>query len=390
MSRWRRAVPPVLILAVGVFATLALMRSRPRAEKAEPEIIPPLVRVMQVQPDDLRLTVTAEGTVLPRTETNLAAQVAAQVVSVAPSFEVGGFFKRGEILVSLDARDFEVAVERTKAQVAVARLRLVQEEAEARVAAEEWQELGNAEANALVLREPQLAEARAALAAAEAELKKANLDLERTRIQAPFSGRVRSKQADIGQYLTPGQTVATIHAIDYAEVRLPVPDHQLASLDLPLTYRDRAAPPGPDVTLSAQLRGKRHSWPARIVRTEGEIDAKSRMHYLVARVEDPYGRSDGGERPPLVVGLYVQAEIAGREAPGAIVVPRSAVRDDGRVLIVDDESRLRFRAVEILRRQAESVILAGGLAAGERVCISPLDVAVDGMEVRAVLAEADS
>ncbi len=390
MSRWRRAALPVLILAIGVFATLALMRSRPRTEKAEPEIIPPLVRVIQVQPQDVRLSVTAEGTVLPRTETTLAAQIAAQVVAVASSFEVGGFFKRGEILVTLDARDFEVAVERMKAQVAVARLRLVQEEAEARVAAEEWQELGDAEANPLVLREPQLAEARATLAAAEAELKKANLDLERTRIRAPFAGRVRSKQADVGQYLTPGQAVAKIHAIDYAEVRLPVADPQLASLDLPLTYRDGTAPPGPEVTLSAQLRGKRFQWPARIVRTEGEIDARSRMHHLVARVEDPYGRGADTERPPLVVGLYVQAEIAGREAADAVVLPRSAVRDDGRVLIVDDEDRLRFRAVEILRTQAESVILTGGLAAGERVCVSPLDFAVDGMEVRVALVEADS
>ena len=280
MRKWLRPLGPPAILLVGVFGTIALMRSKPRVEKEEPEVIPPLVRVLSVQQQDVSLAVKAEGTVLPRTETSLAAQVAAAVVAVAPSFEVGGFFKRGEVLVTLDARDYEVAIERMKAQVAQARLRLVQEEAEAQVAAQEWRDLGDVEPDPLVLREPQVAEARAALAAAEAELHKAQLDLERTRIEAPFAGRIRSKQVDLGQYLTPGQPVATIHAIDYAEVRLPVPDHELAALDLPLAYRDSEALAGPDVTLSANFRGERYHWPATIVRTEGELDARSRMHYL--------------------------------------------------------------------------------------------------------------
>ncbi len=387
MKRLLRSLVPLGILVAGVLITGALMGSKRKAERQEVEVIPPLVRVIEVEKRDVSLTVNAEGTVLPRTETTLAAQVAAQVVAVAPVFEVGGFFDRGQILVSLDERDFEVAVERTQAEVARARLRLLQEEAEARVAAEEWEELGEAEnvspeTRALVLREPQLAEARAVLAAAEAELRKAQLDLERTRIRAPFAGRVRGKQVDVGQYLTPGQAVATIHATDYAEVRLPVPDHELAFLDLPWVFRGARTPAGPEVTLAATLRGQPQSWPARIVRTEGELDSRSRMHYLVARVEDPYRRRGGDAGPPLVVGTFVKAEIAGRQVQEAVVLPRAALRGEGQVLVVDDQEQLRLRSVEILRLGAESVILGGGLESGERVCVSALDVAVDGMKVR--------
>ncbi|MEE8524789.1 MAG: efflux RND transporter periplasmic adaptor subunit, partial [Thermoanaerobaculia bacterium] len=250
-----RAALPLAIVMVGIFGFMALMRSKPRVDRQEPEVIPPLVRVVAVEKRDVTLSVAAQGTVRPRTQTTLAAQVAAEVVAVAPAFEVGGFFDRGETLVTLDGRDYEVAVERMKAQVAQSRLRLAQEEAEASVAEREWRDLGAAEADPLVLRQPQLEEARAALAAAEAELRKARLDLDRTRITAPFAGRVRTKEVDLGHYLTPGRPVATMHAIDYAEVRLPVPDRELAFLDLGLAFGGSGVSAGPEVTLSATLRG---------------------------------------------------------------------------------------------------------------------------------------
>ncbi len=383
---WAKRLLPIALLAAGFVAAMFLVRSRAPAVTEEPELIVPLVRVVTVQPQDVALDVTALGTVLPRTETTLAAQVAAQVVVVSPSFEVGGFVERGEVLLELDPRDFELEIERAGARVAQARLRLTREQAEARVAAEEWQQLGRGEADPLALREPQQAEARAALAAAEAELGQARLDLERTRIRAPFTGRIRATMADLGQYLTPGRDVATLHAIDFAEVRLPVPDQQLAFLDLPLTYRDDSTePPGPEVVLSARFTGRRHSWRGRIVRTEGELDRRSRMIHLVARIEDPYGRGAGEPgRPPLAVGLFVKARIAGRTIDGALVLPRSALRGEDRVLVAGGDGRLYFRTVELVRLEGEHAIVGGGLEPGEQVCISPLDVEVDGMQVRVV------
>ena len=392
----KKILIPVVILFVGALATRALINSRPEVETREVEPLAPLVRVIEVERQDLTFDVIAQGTVLPRTETTLIAQVAGVVVRTASSFETGGFFSRGDTLVELDPRDYEVAVRRANAQVAQARLQVVQQEAEAEVAIEEWQQLGEGEPNALVTREPQVAQARAALEAAEAELEKAKLDLERTRIRAPFAGRIRSKRVDLGQFLAPGTPLATIHATDYAEIRLPVPDDELAYLDLPFAYRDAAAgAAGPEVTLSASFGRETHRWPGRIVRTEGELDSRTRMLNLVARVEDPYvapkGRkrdtasADAPDRPPLAVGLFVEAEIAGRTSPDVAILPRSALRPAGdgfQVMLVDEDNRLRFRDVEVVRLEGERAIIGDGLNIGEAVCVSVLDVATDGMKVR--------
>ncbi len=408
----------MLLVFLSGLAARSLVRSRPQVETREVAPLPPLVRVTEVAREDLAFDVHAQGTVLPRTETTLIAQVAGEVISVSSDFETGGFFNRGETLVELDQRDYQVAVRRVRAQVAQARLQVVQQEAEAQVAIEEWQDLGNGEASALVMREPQVAQARAALEAAEAELEKAELDLERTHVRAPFDGRVRVKRVDLGQFLTPGTPLATIHATDYAEIRLPVAGDQLAYLDLPFAYRTAKRAQGPEATLWASYGRQRYSWQGRIVRTEGELDSRSRMLNLVARVEDPYAapegrkRHDGDDadpdRPPLAVGLFVEAVIKGRPATGVVVLPRSALRPEAesvvppeggkrnipseggqrnQVLVVDDDSRLRFRDVEVLRLAGEQAVIGDGLADGETVCVSPLDVVTDGMKVRAGTTE---
>ncbi len=397
---FKKAIIPVVIILLSALATRALVRSRPEVETQEVEALATLVRVMEVARQDLAFDVRAQGTVLPRTETTLIAQVAGEVTRVSADFETGGFFSRGEVLVELDPRDYRVAVRRARAQVAQARLQVVQQEAEAQVAIEEWQQLGEGEPSALVAREPQVAQARAGLEAAEAELEKAELDLERARIRAPFDGRVRAKRVGRGQFLTPGAPLATIHATDYAEVRLPVADDQLAYLDLPFAYRTAARATGPEVTLRARFGRTLHSWQGRIVRSEGELDSRSRMLNLVARVEDPYAAPEGRkrddaaagdpERPPLAVGLFVEAEIEGRPAAGVVVLPRSALRPEGdrhQVLVVDGDSRLRFRDVEVLRLEGERAVIGDGLSAGETVCVSPLDVATDGMKVRTAAVE---
>ena len=385
----KKLILPIVIIFISALAAWALVNTRPEVETKVVEPLAPLVRVTSVQRQDFTFDVRAQGTVLPRTETTLIAQVAGTVTEVSPHFETGGFFTQGEVLATLDPRDYEVAVRRASAQVAQARLALVQQEAEAQVAVEEWQQLGEGEPSPLVTRQPQVAQARAALEAAEAELEKAKLDLERTRIRAPFDGRVRSKRVDLGQFLTPGAPLATIHATDYAEIRLPVPDDQLTYLDLPFTHRDAKRRQGPEVTLTASFGQERHSWQGRIVRTEGELDSRSRMLNLVARVEDPYGAGGHAERPPLVVGLFVEADIAGRPASDLVVLPRSALRtvgDGHQVLVVDAEDRLRFRDVAVVRLDGEEAVIGEGLADGERVCVSPLDVATDGMRVRTVAA----
>jgi RND family efflux transporter MFP subunit len=383
MKKLLALLVPLLILAVGVAGAVVMIKARPEPEVREPEVVPPLVRVQEVAFESVRFRVRSQGTVSPRTESVLVPEVAGRVIEVAPSFVSGGFFERDDVLLRIDPMDYRQAVVQAEAEVARARLLLAREEAEAEVAIREWQDIDGGEAPPLTRREPQLAEARAAVNAAEAMLARAQRDLDRTEIRAPYDGRIRAKQADVGQFVAPGTPLATVYAVDHAEIRLPIPDDDLAYVELPLVYRgDSDGVPRPRVTLSADFAGQRFEWTGRIVRTEGEIDPRSRLVYAVARVDDPYGRASNPNRPPLAVGLYVNAEIDGRDVDGVVVLPRSAMRGADRLLIVDDENRLRFRSVDVVRAVNEEVVIGGGLAAGERVCLSPLSAVTDGMRVR--------
>jgi RND family efflux transporter MFP subunit len=378
-----KIVLPIAILIVGIAITMVMVKSRGPVQTRPPREYAPLVRVVTATASTHTFTVTTNGTVKPRTSTALVSEVAGKVVWVSPSFADGGFFEENDVLVKLDPRDYELAVVTARGVVAQARVRSETEEAQAEVAREEWKSLGQGKESPLATRELQLHEARAALASAEAMLEKAERDLERTRIRAPFAGRVREKVVDVGQFVSPGIAVATVFAVDYAEVRLPIPDSQLAYLDLPVDYRGNTeTQTGPEVTLYADFAGRRRSWSGRIVRVEGEIDPVSRMIHAIAQVDDPYGRLGGEDRMPLAIGLFVDAEIMGRVAEDVIVVPRSAVRGDDTVLIVDDEDRLRFRKVDVLRVDRADAVISSGLNAGDRICVSLLDAATDGMKVR--------
>jgi RND family efflux transporter MFP subunit len=379
-----KIILPFGILLVGALIALVMVKSRAPVPTRPIVEYAPLVRVVEVEPEELQLEVHTQGTVRARTETRFVAQVAGTIISVSRSFASGGFFEKGDVLVEIDASDYRVAVAMAEGTVAQARVRLEIEDAQAEVAREEWAQLGTGGESPLATRELQLQEAQAALAAAEAMLEKALRDLDRTKVRAPFAGRIRAKLADLGEYVAPGVPVADVYSVDFAEVRLPVPDADLAFLDLPVDYRGAAAKePGPEVVLYTEFAGKRHSWHGRIVRVEGEIDRVSRMVHVVAQVADPYGKQDGEESLPLAVGMFVEARIAGRVVSDAIKVPRTALRGS-RVLIVDDENKLRFRDVDILRLDRGYAVILGGVTRGDRVCVSTLEAVSDGMKVRTV------
>ena len=383
MRRVLMIILPLAVIALGGIGAWSMIENRAVPEKQTVEIPPPLVRVIELRPQSVRLTVETEGTVAPRAESELAAEVAGRVTSVSPSLAAGGFFEKGETLLKIDSREYELAVVRARAAVAQAKLRLATEEQEAELARKEWDSLGKGEPTSLTVREPQIAEAQATLASAQAALQQAEYDLERTIVRAPYDGRVREKKVDVGQFVSRGVSTARIYAVDFAEVRLPIPDEELAFLNLPLAYRGQDEQlRGPAVTLKAQFGGREHAWSGRIVRTEGEIDARSRMVHAIAQIEDPYAAGQRAGRPPLAVGMFVQAEIHGRHANGLFAVPRAAMRAGDQVMIVDARNKLRFRTVEVFRAERERVLVRAGLEAGDRVCVSALEAAVDGMEVR--------
>ena len=382
-----KALLPLVIVAAALLGAVTMIMNRPPVETLTPVIEPPGVRVHEVTLSDAPLSVTSQGTVRPRTESQLVPEIAGRVTWVAPSFAEGGFFEAGDVLVMIDPFDYEQALVSARSQLAQARLRLAEEEAEAEVAQREWETLGRGDPRELALRKPQLEDARASVAAAEAGVERATRDLQRAEIVAPYAGRVRTKNVDIGQYVRVGDALATVYAVDVAEIRLPLPDDELAYLDLPLSYRGVQQQAQAGVTLRATFAGETHVWNGRIVRTESEIDSVSRMVHAVAEVEDPYAPGPNPNRPPLAVGMYVEAEISGRTVRDVAVLPRQALRGRDQVLVVTPDDRLSFRAVDVLRTSTESVILRAGLQANELVVISPLDTPTDGMRVQ--LADAD-
>lgn len=378
---------PIAVILLAVLGAGVLVAARAPVETRAPEVVAPLVRVVPVEPRTVRLSVHTQGSVAPRTESNLVPEVAGRILWVSPALAAGGFFAVGEPLVRLDRADHEVRLARAEASLASARSqaelarrnldRSVRLQKDGLIAATTHEDAQNTSRVAA-----------ATLRDAEAALAQARRDLERTELRAPFDGRVREKHMDVGQFVDRGSPVARLYAVDYAEVRLPITDADLAFLDLALDHRGSAAPsPGPGVVLSARFAGAEHRWKGRIVRTEGEIDARSRLVHVVARVDDPYGETpgDGARRPPLAVGMFVDAEILGRDVPDVVVLPRAALRGADRVLVVDAEDRLHWRTVRVLRTDRDGVVVSGGLAAGERVCVSPLEAPVEGMAVRPVV-----
>ena len=386
---------PLIVLILGGAAAFVMVKNRPHTERRSPRPMTPLVRVMEVSGKEHRYSVKAQGTVVPRTESALVSEVRGEVIWISPSYGAGSFFEKDEMLLQIDPTDYEAAVTQAAATVASAKVQLALEEEETQVAREEYSDLAEGEASPLALREPQLQQAHAQLEAAQANLARTRRDLERTEIRAPYAGRIRMKNVDLGQYVNAGTILATIFAVDRAEVRLPMTMADLTYLDIPLGYAasiqaQKNPQQMPAVLLSAKIGSHRIEWEGRIVRVEGEIDPKSRMIHVVAGVDDPYGRKTSQNMVPLTAGLFVDAEIFGRRVDHVYLLPRSVLRNENTLLVIDDENHLHIREVSVLRKGRQNIVVGEGLSDGERVCLSPLDTVTEGMKVRVYGASDDS
>lgn len=390
MKRWKNVlIPFVIIAAAGAAYASMLVWKKPLEIVPERDRTPSVVVVQAIE-DTVTLMVRSQGTVQPRTQTTLSSEVTGKIVRTAPYLQTGGFFHRSDLLIEIDDADYRAAVARAEAELAGARIRLASEEALKVQAEKEWKELGESAATPLALHVPQVNEARALVRSAEEELKRAQAELGRTRIRAPYTGMVRGKSADIGQYVTPGIPLATVCATDVAEVRLPVSGSQTAFLDLDEGFRGHTAGGArPKAILSADLAGVRTHWRGSIVRSEGCFDPCSRLLYVVAQVTDPYGIEGGGSAVPLRMGMFVEATITGRTIERAVVVPPRALRDPETVLVVDGSDRLTSRKVDVLRVEDDRIIIRDGLRPGECVCVTSLDFVSEGMPVRVSIRKED-
>ena len=365
-----------VILAGAVAVLFALGRMKPPPETRQNEARDLLVEVLSLEEADVSFSVNSQGVVRPLTETVVSAEVAGAIVHVSPRFVAGGVFDEGEVLLRIDPTNYEVALEQAQALV---HQRQIEFDGAEKLKSQGYRA------------ETEYASAAAALASAKAELVRAQRNLERTYIRLPYAGMVRAKEVDLGQYVNVGSRLGVTFATGIAEVRLPLTDSDLAFVDLPTPgeIADGGVPSGPRVTLSAEYRGRMESWPARIARTEGVVDDRSRVTYAVARIDDPYGLRPGADAAPLPVGTFVAAEIDGRTVEDVIRVPREALRGNSELMFIDEENRLRIRGVEVLRTDRNFAYVTGGAGPGDRISLTAIESPVNGMRVRVDGEDAD-
>jgi len=365
--KYKRMLSIAGLLVGAVLVAAALSTLKPEPPKKEIETLDLLVDVLQLEVSSENFEISSKGTVRPRTRTVLSAEVSGSIVSISPKFVAGGLFQSGEVLMRIDPTNYTVAVDRAEALVTQ---RQIEFDGATKLRSQGYRA------------EAELASAAAALAAAHAELVNAQRNLERTYIRLPYEGMVLSKDADLGQIVSPGTQIGVTFATNYAEIRLPLTDQDLAFIDIPDTgeITRTGGADGPQVTLSAIQKGRHTEWDAQIVRSEGVVDERSRVTYSVARVVDPYQLH--GDGVPLPIGTFVAARISASNIVDTIRVPRSALRGSDQLLIVDDENKIEIRTVEILRSDAQFAYLSGGAEAGERIAITAIEAPTNGMSVR--------
>jgi len=387
----------VTIIGIAFAIMLAKSGKKPESQIPQPKL--PAVEVQVAEATRHTYRIQSQGTALPRTSIRLVSEVSGKVVSVAESFDVGQIFTKGDVLLKIDARDYELALAQARSQVAQAQLRLQMEVKEADVVRREWELLNQGEPTGLQAREPQLASARAALEAALAAEEAAKRNLDRCEIRAPFDGMVARAGVRPGQFTALATPLGELFATDVAEVRLPLISSDLSFINLPKPGSKVALTQPPKVTLSARAGERRTEWLGHIVRSEETVDPMNRMVYVVAQVVDPYGlaKRDGA---PLRSGTFVRASIEGRTQESVIVLPRQALREKDRVWIADpvsiesetstlqeglgyrdQQTRLIFRSVDVSFADARQVVITNGIRAGEDVVTSLLAGVIDGMGV---------
>jgi RND family efflux transporter MFP subunit len=376
-----RKIAPLAIIG-GLLLFAFIIKMNPPQTPQRPAFSGPMmaVDVIPVERQSYQVQLQSYGTVQPRTQSTLIAQVGGQIVSVNPNVRGGGFFEKGDVLASIDARDYEADVQIAEAILMDAKQTLAEAQARSNQASEDWERLGNeGEASALVLRVPQLEAAKARIKSAESTLWKAQLKLERTDIVAPFAGRILKKYADVGQVVSNNTPLADIYATDYVEIRLPIRNRDLPFIDLPEIYRyEETAEHVSDVKIRSELDGSA-TWDAQLVRTEGAIDESARQLHVIAQINDPFSIHREGQTP-IKIGQYVTAELRGKMVANVLVIPNAAIYQGSYVYIVSDEI-LQRRNIEIAWQNDKDAIIATGLEHGDMLVTTVLGQVTSGIRV---------
>ena len=375
---------PVLVIGGSVGGVAIMGALKPEPEKKEDTIkAVPVLTALAAQ-DDVTLSVTTQGEVQPRIEINVVPQVSGHITYMSPQFIDGGAFKKGDILVRIEATDYELRLVQARANVAQAETVLTREKSEAALALSDWQDLGTGNtASPLTLREPQMAEAAARLASAKAQYDEAKLQLDRTVIRAPFTGRVTTRMVDPGEFVNAGTRLGQIYSAEIMDVRLPLTQDNLRQAGLSLGYTVNQSNKPIPVKLSANVAGTQAHWMGQIVRTDSRFDTQTRFLFAYAELKDPFGKGayDGIAMAP---GLFVSAELEGQRLDDVITIPRTALRGENQVYVANDDNTLSIKTVQVLSSNREQAIIGAGLDIGSRVITSPIRGVSSGMQIEVV------
>ena len=349
-----------LLIAVGV--SIYLYRNAPKAEKEEIVIRYPAVKIVKVKKSDAQVHITTQGVVESLREVSLAAEISGRVRELSPQWKKGGIVKEGDVLLEIDDSDILALKARAESAVATAKETLAQEEAQALMARREWERIGKGEASALTLREPQVARARALLSSAEADLTKNAKDLERCIIRAPFSGRVRTANIEVGAVLMPGMALGQLYSDTELQLRMPLNMEDAGMITN-----------GAPVTLKGSYGGKEKEWKGEVTKLDGEVERRTHSAHVFVKILSQ------AENPP--VGMFLHASLPGIKIPNVVTVSRDAIYEGTQVLIADAKDMLEIRDVTITRAEKNEVWISQGLSVDERIIITPVPAPLKGMKL---------
>jgi len=373
---------PLFIVLLAIAGAAYISTTTPTARKKQPAKEVPLVQIEAVHQSGETVVVSAMGTVIPAREIDLKSRVSGEIVSIHPYFTEGGVLEQGTRLLQIDPEDYRLAVEEQQSQLADATYELKLELGQQKVAQREW-ELLNGEKQTpvrddeLALRKPHLEKAKANLAAAQAALTQARLNLERTAVRAPFNAIVRTKYVDRGSQVSISDQLAELVGTDEYRIQVSIPIDRLKWIRIP----DGNGEEGSRVLI---IWGNRsYERTGTVVKLLGDLETQGRMARVLVSVNDPLGLRDSKtERPPLLIGQYVRVDIRGSKLDDVVRIPRAALRNNRQVWIYGNDGRLLIREVGIAWRDKETVFVKTGLKEGDKLILSDLATPVNGMNLR--------
>ena len=369
---------PLIIIGISTAIAAVLYMLGQISPDAIQEKDPMDVNVQILTPIDYQIKIKSTGTTTPITQTVLTSEVGGEVIYRSKKFSEGSSVISGEILAKIDDTDLQLQYKNALLQLASAEVQFAVQQAEAEIAQEAWDQVGEGIPQELTTKKPQLKQAKAALEVAKAQVQSAEKKLNKTEITAPYTGRIQNINIDLGSTIIPGQPVGSMYTSNEIEVTLSVKDSDLQFLDIPMDGRKLNPDQKSIVIIKSLYKGEMQEWAGNLERVDGVIDPMTRMIKLIANFKNNFIEQT---KPILPIGLFVEAEINGKQLEDVFMIPNSALTPNDELLVLNQDDTLEIRKVKIVTKMKNHILVKEGMKAGERVVVSKLSIVTNGMLV---------